>query len=49
MVKGHFVQRCKLPEVLVLELVVQMLALVTDLCCQMLHTDLHIFHLILLE
>ena len=28
MVKGQFVQRCKLPEVLVLELVVQMLVLV---------------------
>ena len=32
-----------------LELVVQMLALVMDLCCQMLHTGLRISLLILLE
>ena len=44
MVKGYFVQCCKLPE-----LVVQMLALVMDLCCQMLHTGLRISLLILLE
>ena len=49
MVKGQFVERCKLPEVLVLELVVQMLVLVIDLCCQMLHTGLCICLLILLE
>ena len=47
--KGQFVERCKLPEVLVLELVVQMLALVLDLCCQMLHTSLCICLLDLLE
>ena len=47
--KGQFVERCKLPEVLVLELVVQMLALVLDLCRQMLHTSLCICLLDLLE
>ena len=49
MVKGQFVHCCKLPEVFVLELVVQMLALVMDLCCQMLHTGHCISLLILLE
>ena len=39
MVKGQFVQCCKLPEVLVL----------MDLCCQMLHTGLCIALPILLE
>ena len=49
MVKEQLVQCCKLPDVLVLALVVQMLALVMDLCCQMLHTGLRICLLILLE